>query len=87
MVATRIAKLQAERAVTLTGFRLLQYRQGRAAFPATLADIPTREAIDPFTGKSLNYQSLGTGFRLYSTGENQQDNGGDPKTDIAWVVD
>jgi len=27
---------------------------------------------------------VGTGFRLYSLGEDQQDNGGDQKTDIAW---
>jgi len=87
LVATRIAKLQAERAVTLTGFRILQYRPGHAAFPATLADIPARDAIDPFTGKSLNYRPVGAGFRLYSTGEDQQDNGGDPKADIAWSVD
>jgi hypothetical protein len=85
--ATRLAKLQAERAVTLTGYRILQYRPGHATFPATLADIQARDVIDPFTGKSLNYRPVGTGFRLYSTGEDQQDNGGDPKADIAWSVE
>jgi hypothetical protein len=87
LVATRIAKLQAERAVTLTGFRILRYRQGHKAFPATLVDIPARDAIDPFTGKPLSYKLVGTGFRLYSLGEDQQDNGGDPKADIAWAKD
>ena len=87
LVATRIAKLQAERAVTLTGFRVSQYRQGHGAFPATLADIHAEGGIDPFTGKSLNYRPVGTGFRLYSLGEDQQDNGGDPKADIAWAVE
>jgi hypothetical protein len=84
LVATRIAKLQAEQAVTLTGLRMLQYRLGHGTFPASLADIPTQNAIDPFTGKPLNYRPVGTGFRLYSTGEDQQDNGGDLKADIAW---
>jgi hypothetical protein len=87
LFATRVAKLQAERAVTLTGFRVLQYRPGHGAFPASLADIHAQDVIDPFTGKSLNYRPAGTGFRLYSTGEDQQDNGGDPKADIAWSVD
>lgn len=87
LVATRIAKLQAERAVTLTGFQILQYRQGHGRFPAALADIPARDAIDPFTGKALNYKPVGTGFRLYSLGEDQQDNGGDPMADVAWAVE
>jgi hypothetical protein len=88
LFATRLAKLQAERVVTKTGFQILaQYRQGHGAFPATLADVHARDMIDPFTGKSLNYRPVGTGFRLYSLGEDQQDNGGDPKTDIAWSVD
>jgi len=49
-----------------------------------LADIQAQYVIDPFTGKPLNYLPVGTGFRLYSLGEDQQDNGGDPKVDIAW---
>ena len=84
LFATRIAKLQAEQAVTLTGLRILQYRLGHSTFPASLADVSARNVIDPFTGKSLNYQPAGTGFRLYSLGEDQQDNGGDPKADVAW---
>jgi hypothetical protein len=84
LFATRIAKLQAEQAVTLTGVRILQYRQGHGAFPASLADISAQNVTDPFTGKSLNYLPVGTGFRLYSTGEDQKDDGGDPKADIAW---
>jgi hypothetical protein len=87
LFATRVAKLQAERAVTLTGFRILQYRQGHGTFPATLADVHAQDVIDPFTGKPLNYLPVGTGFRLYSTGEDQQDNGGDPAVDIAWSVE
>jgi hypothetical protein len=84
LVATRIAKLQAERAVTLTGFRVLQYRRGHGTFPALLTDVQAQGMIDPFTGRPLNYRPVGTGFRLYSTGEDQQDNGGDPAADIAW---
>ncbi len=82
--ATQIAKLQAEQAVTLTGLRILQYRLGHGTFPASLADVSAQNVIDPFTGKSLDYRAVGTGFRLYSLGEDQQDNGGDQKTDIAW---
>jgi hypothetical protein len=84
LVATRIARLQAEQGITLTGLRILQYRLGHGTFPASLADISVQNVIDPFTGKPLNYVPVGTGFRLYSTGEDQQDNGGDPKADIAW---
>jgi hypothetical protein len=84
LVATRIARLQAEQVVTLTGLRILQFRLGHGTLPASLADISAQNEIDPFTGKPLNYVPVGTGFRLYSTGEDQQDNGGDPKTDIAW---
>jgi hypothetical protein len=84
LVATRIAKLQAGQAVTLTGLRALQYRLSHGAFPASLVDISSQNVIDPFTGKSLDYQPAGASFRLYSTGEDQQDNGGDPKADIAW---
>ncbi|HTW90852.1 MAG TPA: hypothetical protein VMH22_04010 [bacterium] len=84
LVATRIAKLQAEQAVTLTGLRILQYRKNHGTFPSGLADVSVQNVTDPFTGKSLNYRAVGTGFQLYSLGEDQQDNGGDPKTDIAW---
>jgi hypothetical protein len=84
LFATRVAKLQAEQVVTLTGIRILQYRLGHGTFPASLADVSAGNAIDPFTGKPLNYRPVGTGFRLYSLGEDQQDNGGDPKADIAW---
>jgi hypothetical protein len=84
LVATRIARLQAEQAVTLTGLRVLQYRLGHGTFPAGLADVSAQNVIDPFTGKPLNYGTAGTGFQLYSLGEDQQDNGGDPKADIAW---
>jgi hypothetical protein len=84
LFATRIAKLQAEQVVTLTGLRILQNRLGHGTFPASLADISAHNVTDPFTGKSLSYRPVGTGFRLYSTGEDQQDDGGDPKADIAW---
>jgi len=84
VVATGIAKLQAEQAVTLAGLRVLQYRLGHGTFPASLADISTQNAIDPFTGRPLNYLPVETGFRLYSTGKDQQDDGGDAKADIAW---
>jgi hypothetical protein len=84
LVATRIAKLQAEQGVTLTGLRILQYRLGHGTFPASLADVSAQNVIDPFTGRPLSYLSVGTDFRLYSTGEDQQDNGGDAKADIAW---
>ena len=87
LFATRIAKLQAQQAVTLTGFRVLQYQQGHGTLPATLAEIYAQDVVDPFTGKPLNYLPVGTGFRLYSLGEDQQDNSGDPKADIAWSVE
>jgi len=86
LFATRVAKLQAERNVTLTGFRVLQYRQGHGAYPATLADINAQGVVNPFTGKALNYRPIGTGFRLYCMAGDGQDKGSDPNAEIAWWV-
>ncbi|MDD5191823.1 MAG: hypothetical protein PHH54_04075 [Candidatus Nanoarchaeia archaeon] len=41
--------------------------------PQNIANLPT----DPFTGKAYLYQKRGEGFKVYSSGKNLEDNGGD----------
>jgi hypothetical protein len=48
------------------------------------------DTIDPFTGERFGYASDGAGFRLYSYGLNQEDDGGqwqleDGRDDILWL--
>ncbi len=57
-----------------------RYRLATGTLPDTLGELtPTYIAIipkDPFDGKDLRYQKLGTGFVVYSVGEDGQDDGG-----------
>lgn len=71
------------RDVTLTRTRLLaaysvaqQVVKARQVAPASLAGIPESMRIDPFTGRPLLYQAVGSSFDVYSVGENLRDDGG-----------
>ena len=54
------------------------YRQAHGQYPAKLDDLAafTTIPVDPFTGKAFVYRREGAGFKLYSLGPNQQDDGG-----------
>lgn len=71
------------------GVALYEIRLETGAFPEDLSGIPKEDCKDPFVGTSLNYAKTPDGFRLYSVGPNQIDEGGvkDRKTkedDLLW---
>jgi tetratricopeptide (TPR) repeat protein len=57
--------------------------------PGIISEIPN----DPFTDKLYIYEPSGTGFKLYSVGENKVDDGGVPcrenpkKGDLVWEIE
>ena len=63
---------------TLTG--ILQYRLDRGALPERLGELtPAYVAaipVDEYSGMHLRYAPDGRDFKLYSVGENLQDDGG-----------
>jgi len=78
--------------ITRAGLALLQYKQTKNAFPATLEVLKLRNISDPFSDGVLSYKTEGQGFVLYSVGADQKDNGGSPKQkkqktdwDIVWI--
>jgi len=86
LFAVRAAKLQAERAVTLAGLRVIQYQRRHGALPAGLADAGAETTLDPFTGRTLSYQRAEKGFSLQSTGEDWNDTPENAHADIIWLV-
>ena len=71
------------------GVALYEIRLETGAFPEDLSGIPKEDCVDPFVGTSLHYEKTPDGFRLYSVGPNQIDEGGvkDRKTkedDLLW---
>lgn len=80
----RVTKLVAERNVTLTGLLLVRYRHQHKALPPTLQEVAPENSTDPFTGKPLVFRTSGRSFTLYSLGDDQQDDAGDPARDIVW---
>ena len=61
-----------------------QYKQQHGAYPDTLAQLRSNSKLsiplDPYTDKELVYQRTPMGFRVYSVGENQVDDGGKTAT-------
>ena len=83
-----IAQLRIARA----GLALLQYKQTKNAFPATLETLKLQNINDPFSDGPLLYKVEGQGFVLYSIGPDQKDNDGSPRQkkqktdwDIVWL--
>ncbi len=81
----------AELRIVQTGLALLQYKQTKDSFPASLDALQLREIIDPFSDDPLLYRSDADGFILYSVGRDRKNNGGCPKEkdqeddwDIVW---
>jgi hypothetical protein len=74
-----IAHLRAAR----TGLAVQRYRLAKGALPDTLAELVPAyldsAPIDPFDGRSLRYEKRGTGFVIYSIGEDLSDDGGTEK--------
>ncbi len=61
------------------------YRRKTGAWPQSLSDVPRpllpRVPIDPFTGKEVLYRLVNGAPVLYSTGNDQDDDGGTPVVD------
>jgi hypothetical protein len=84
-------RLVANIRITLTGLALLQYGQSHGGLPESLDALGGRNVEDPFSKKPLVYRREGSGFVLYSVGDDREDNGGmakpkkgDAKHDIVW---
>jgi hypothetical protein len=81
-VMTTMNRLQMEVSLVELAFVLASYRAVEGKYPATLADLPSKNipAIpkDIFTDKELIYKPRenGQGYLLYSVGPNGRDNGG-----------
>lgn len=85
---------QMQRELVSLGLVLAIYRAEQGAYPETLdalvpGELP-RIPLDRFTGRALIYQRTDDGFRVYSVGGNQKDDGGvgdQPNADdIAFTV-
>jgi len=81
----------AELRMAQAGLALLQYKQTKNAFPATLEALKLQNINDPFSDGLLSYKTEGQGFVLYSIGPDQKDNDGSPRQkkqktdwDIVW---
>ena len=71
---------QARARVTLAALAVERYRLAEGHLPQSLNNlVPAYTEIvpeDPFTGQSLRYRSLKTGFVVYSVNDDLSDNGG-----------
>ena len=75
--------------IVQAGLALLQYKQTKDAFPATLEALKLGNINDPFSDGLLSYKTEGQGFVLYSIGPDQKDNNGSPrqkKQETDWDV-
>ena len=77
--------------IVQAGLALLQYKQTKNAFPATLETLKLQNINDPFSDGLLLYKTEGQNFVLYSVGPDQKDNDGNPRQkkqekdwDIVW---
>lgn len=75
-----VANAEALKRVQKTAVRILLDQLETGHLPKTLPDYGEL-SIDPFGSKPLQYRRDGTGFMLYSIGEDEVDNGGDFKKD------
>ena len=87
----RFIGMMAQTRATLAGLAVLRYRQTHGAYPKSLDECGQGGVMDPFTSKPLIYRVTDDGFVLYSTGEDQHDDGGalpqtpkDKGKDIGW---
>ncbi|HUS34068.1 MAG TPA: hypothetical protein VM680_01830 [Verrucomicrobiae bacterium] len=79
-VAVRFGAGQAEARMAGIAFAVERYRHARGALPHKLADLVPefmpQMPVDPFDGKPLRYIPTETGYRLYSIGDDEMDDGG-----------
>lgn len=73
-------------------FALAAYKAEKGLYPAKLEDLAPAYNIktippDAFSGKPLSYRLQGSGYILYSVGENQKDDGGKSSDDAIGADD
>lgn len=76
----------AEASITRAGLAVQDYHDRHGAYPPDLATLGRDDLLDPFNGEPLRYQSDGTGFTIYSVGENLSDDAMAAGSDeISWL--
>ena len=85
-----IYSARANRAMTETALALRLYQKSNGTFPKSLPelvpDFLPDLTLDPFSGESFIYKTDGNTFKLYSSGRNQVDDGGDEMSDIVFEM-
>jgi hypothetical protein len=74
---------ETQRRMTITAIALKRYHLRNGHYPAVLANLAPQwlatELLDPWSGKPFHYRLNADGtFTLYSVGEDDRDDGGDP---------
>jgi hypothetical protein len=77
-VAAVNARIQAQVDTVRAATAVLKWKAQHGAFPVTLAQALMPVPTDPFDGKPLRYRQEGSGFVIYSVGENGTFDGGTP---------
>jgi hypothetical protein len=79
-VGLRFATAEAETRMAGAAFAIERYRHAKSALPDNLQSLVPEflaaTPMDPFDGKPLRYVRSESGYRLYSIGEDQSDDGG-----------
>lgn len=76
----KIGQEDALRQLRKTAVALVAYRQKTGRYPERLDQLPVPPPPDAFSGKPFIYQRKGSGFLLYSVGQNLKDDGGRVKS-------
>ncbi|MBI4664432.1 MAG: hypothetical protein HY735_37025 [Verrucomicrobia bacterium] len=88
---TKEARIAAELRLAQAAILVERQRAGRSAAPVASLTKLAEDSLsiwpkDPFDGKPVRYQRLEAGYRVYSVGEDETDDGGNPKTDLCFSV-
>ncbi len=75
-VALKVMSDEAMRRLRAVTIDLVAYHQAHHAFPASIGDLGAKARLDPFTNRPFVYRLGGSGFVLYSVGQNFRDDGG-----------
>jgi hypothetical protein len=82
---SRMTTTFAEASITRAGLAVMDYQDQHGAYPPDLASLGRDDLMDPFNGEPLRYRSDGTGFTIYSVGEDQTDDSAATGSDeITW---
>lgn len=88
-IAMDLAECEARAALLRTAIAIEQHKRAHGQYPETLDALEPAacadDTLDPFTGHQLIYRPSSDAYLLYSTGLNEQDEGGVTKSDdLVW---